>query len=458
MLFNSFQFLLLFLPAAWLAFALAAHSQGPRSWVLIVASLVFYGYWDIRFVPLLAASTALNWLAAAAYFRTRKRSILVAAMAADLAVLGWFKYVNFALATIKPLAPFLPAEIGVILPLGISFFTFHHIIYLADCYAGRAALYRLRDYALYIVLFPQILSGPLVRHNEIVPQFSLDPWRDGASGRWARGFVLLVIGLAKKAFLADALARVADPLFTAAAAHHALGFAQSWLAALAFTFQIYFDFSGYSDMAIGIALLFGLSLPFNFDAPYRAANIQDFWRRWHMTLSRFLRDYLYIPLGGNRSGVPRQIFAVLATFLLGGLWHGAGWHFVVWGGLHGAAVLTAVAWRRAGYAMPEPCAWALTFLFVVFAWVFFRAPSLEAATVMLRAMANFASSGAVSLRPLPLIAIAAAVAWIGPTSQTVALERLKPQTWAALATAAGLIAVLLRLNGGLAYKFIYFQF
>jgi alginate O-acetyltransferase complex protein AlgI len=460
MLFNSFGFLFVFLPLAYGAFVLASRSEIARGWTLVGVSLAFYGYWDVRFVPLLVASTVVNWLLAAAFFKSRQRGFLVAAIVIDLLVLGYFKYVNFGLEILRPLFPAMPAEIGVILPLGISFFTFHHIMYLADCYAGRGPFYSFRNYALYIVLFPQILSGPLVRHYEIIPQFPLDPWREGAAERWARGYVLLVIGLAKKVLLADPLGRIADPLFAKAAAGAALSFGDSWTAALAFTFQIYFDFSGYSDMAIGIALLFGYQLPFNFNAPYQATSVREFWRRWHMTLSRFLRDYLYIPLGGNRLGIPRQVYAVMVTFLLGGLWHGAGWSFVIWGGLHGLALMIGVLWHDHGPRLPAPVAWLITFLFVIVAWIFFRAPDLASANAMLAAMSDVSglASLEISGRALRLILIAAAVSIIGPTSQAVVFERLRPRAWVAVATAAGLIFTLLQLNRGLSYQFIYFQF
>jgi len=272
--------------------------------------------------------------------------------------------------------------------------------------------------------------------------------------------VLLVIGLAKKVLLADPLGRIADPLFAKAAAGAALSFGDSWTAALAFTFQIYFDFSGYSDMAIGIALLFGYQLPFNFNAPYQATSVREFWRRWHMTLSRFLRDYLYIPLGGNRLGIPRQVYAVMVTFLLGGLWHGAGWSFVIWGGLHGLALMIGVLWHDHGPRLPAPVAWLITFLFVIVAWIFFRAPDLASANAMLAAMSDVSglASLEISGRALRLILIAAAVSIIGPTSQAVVFERLRPRAWVAVATAAGLIFTLLQLNRGLSYQFIYFQF
>ena len=245
--------------------------------------------------------------------------------------------------------------------------------------AARAPLYSFRDYALYIALFPQILAGPLVRHSEIVHQFRHDPHRAGRDERIARGLVRLVLGLVQKVFIADAIAGKINPLFAKLAAGETLTGSEAWVAILGFTFQIFFDFAGYTDMAIGLALMFGFVLPENFKRPYAAASLQDFWRRWHMTLSRFLRDYLYIPLGGSRSGLAVQLAALMATMLLGGLWHGAGWNFVIWGGLHGVGLAAGVLWRRAGLAMPQALGVVLTFLFVVLTWVFFRSSSFDQA-------------------------------------------------------------------------------
>ncbi len=340
MLFNSFVFLLAFLPAALILHGLVARAAPDwRLPLLVVLSFVFYGWWDIRFVPLLAGSILVNWLVARLFRATGDRWLIPAAMAGNLALLGVFKYFDF-FADLANLIPGLEApRLGLALPLGISFFTFHHIMYLADLRAGRAPSFGLVKYALYIAFFPQVLAGPLVRWSEIMHQFDERPYgRPDAAERFGRGLILLAVGLAKKVFLGDPLASYVNPVFQAAAQGHAISVADAWQATLGFTFQIYFDFSGYTDMALGIALMFGLVLPQNFDAPYRATSLQDFWRRWHMTLSRFLRDYLYIPFGGNRYGLPRQLGALFATMTLGGLWHGAGLTFLAWGALHGAGL------------------------------------------------------------------------------------------------------------------------
>jgi D-alanyl-lipoteichoic acid acyltransferase DltB (MBOAT superfamily) len=455
MLFSSYPFLLIFLPLTLIGYYLACRGEAARTWFLIAASTVFYGYWDVRLVPLLVASIVANWLLADWYHQRRRRAIITLAIAGNLVVLAVFKYLDFFIDSIDEISGARLPLLHIVLPLGISFFTFHHIIYLVDCVERNAPRYRFRDYALYIALFPQILAGPLVRHSEIVHQFRLDPRRAGAAERIGRGLTLLVIGLAKKVLLADTLAGIANPLFQAARDGAPLDALQGWTGALGFTFQIYFDFSGYSDMAIGLALMLGFALPINFDAPYRASDLRDFWRRWHMTLSRFLRDYLYIELGGNRHGLPRQLAALLVTMLLGGLWHGAGWSFVVWGGLHGVGLAAGVLWRRAGRRLPAVAAWPLTFLFLVATWVFFRAGSLSAAMAMRAAMVS--GSPFAGGHPPFLLAVAAAIAIVGPKSQDFAAE-IRPRPALSLVAAAASLLLLLKLGGGGSYEFIYFRF
>ncbi len=454
MLFNSFPFIFGFLPWALAGYWLLARTEAPRLWFLLVASVAFYGYWDWRFAPLLLASILVNWAAAQVFFACRRAGILVLAIIGNLLCLSIFKYLGFFAGIAADVIGHPVAVARLALPLGISFFTFHHIIYLVDLLRGRAPRYGLRDYALYIALFPQILAGPLVRHNEIMGQFSLSPARDGWEQRAARGIALFLIGLGKKIFIADALASHADPIF-AKAGTAALTTGEAWTAALSFPFQIYFDFSGYSDMAIGLALLFGFVLPVNFDAPYRAESLRDFWRRWHMTLSRFLRDYLYIPFGGNRHGVPHQLAALLATMTLGGLWHGAGWTFVLWGAMHGVGLSVGVLWRRSLSPLPKPVSWGLLMLFLLITWVLFRAPSLVAAGDVFSGMLGLGAPGPV--QGFRTVAIAAAVATLGPTSQQL-VERMRPRLWIAPVAAAATVLALLKLGDGPAYEFIYFRF
>jgi alginate O-acetyltransferase complex protein AlgI len=416
MLFNSFVFLFVFLPAALLSHWLVErYRAGWRLPLLLLLSFIFYGYWDWRFIPLLGVSVLVNWALAEMFQAHRRGLLIVVAIASNLLVLGFFKYANFFSALVPGV--WLPnADIfgmGTALPLGISFFTFHHVMYLADLKAGRAPHLNLTRYAIYIAFFPQVLAGPLVRWSEIVRQFDERPYlRPDAAQRIAWGLMLLVIGLSKKIFLGDTLAADVNPIFAAAAKADAVSLAEAWQATLGFTFQIYFDFSGYTDIALGVALMLGIVLPQNFAVPYRATSLADFWRRWHMTLSRFLRDYVYIPLGGNRRGLAVRLSALLATMALGGLWHGAGLTFVAWGLLHGLGLCAGVLWRRAALPMPPLCGWILTFAFVIFAWVLFRAPTFDAALRLYEAMIGLGTIGhGFKWRT---IAVGAAVAMIGP--------------------------------------------
>ncbi len=454
MLFNSFAFLFGFLPWAVLGFRLLSRYENARLWFLLAVSLVFYGYWDWRFVPLLIGSIIFNWLAAKAFYTYRRRWILLIAIGVNLGVLGLFKYLGFFTDVLEQTVGWQSDFRRLVLPLGISFFTFHNIIYLVDLKRGRAPRYSFRDFALYIALFPQILAGPLVRHNEIIPQLALPPGRPGFSERLARGFVFLLFGLSKKIFFADELAKLADPVFNAAA-HGAVTMGQAWTAALAFPLQIYFDFSGYSDMAIGIALMLGFTLPYNFNIPYRATDLSQFWRRWHITLMRFLRDYVYIPIGGNQCNLWRQCLNVVVTLLLGGFWHGAGWTFIIWGGLHGLGLAVGILWRKFAKPIPAALAWPMLMAFLIFTWIFFRAPSLAAAQTILLDMAGQGACGPVS--GIMTIALASAVACIGPSSQ-ILVGRVKPSWWVAPVGALLALAILFKLNGSPAYEFIYFHF
>jgi alginate O-acetyltransferase complex protein AlgI len=459
MLFNSQVFIVGFLPIVLgLYYALARHRAWRQS-VVILASLAFYGWWDIQFVPLLAGLTLANWLIAQWFGRHRIAAIPIAGVVLNLAVLALFKYADFLRGTAFGLAgePWQPWHL--ILPLGISFFVFQKISYLIDLKRGDRHIYGFLDFCMFVTFFPQLIAGPLVRHNEIIGQFALPPRRPEMWENLSRGFVLFLIGVAKKVLLADTLAMVADPLF--AQAHTApLPAAQAWIGTAAYTLQIYFDFSGYSDMAIGLALMFGLRLPFNFDAPYRAVSARDFWRRWHMTLSRFLRDYLYIPLGGNRCGPLRQAFNVVATMLLGGLWHGANWTFVAWGGLWGAALAVNHVWQSAGLRLPVPVAWAATLLFAMAGWVLFRSPDFASAGAMFASLLGLHGAGGIALdrEYVAALVLGAGVALIGPTSQVAALDRLRPHPWLALPAGALMAFLLLLIGGRLPNAFIYFQF
>ena len=457
MLFNSQLFILGFLPAVLVPYYALAGWRAARQWWVIAASLLFYASWDPRFVPLLVGLTGANWGIARAFGRWPRRWIPSLGIVLNLAVLGWCKYSAFVGWNLAALLHLPPPRWQVVLPLGLSFFTFQKIAYLVDLRRGDRHVYSLRDFCMFVFFFPQLIAGPLVRHSEIIPQFAHNPRRPQLWENLARGMVLFACGLVKKALLADAAALVSDPVFAHAAAA-VPNAAEAWAGAASYALQIYFDFSGYSDMAIGMALMFGLCLPLNFDAPYRATSVRDFWRRWHITLSRFLRDYLYIPLGGNRAGITRQACNLVLTMLLGGLWHGAAWTFVLWGGLHGLGLATCALWRRAGLVMPAALGWALTMLFVLVSWVVFRATSFAAVGHMLSGMAGARGIGRFHVEGGALLMVAGMLAVLGPTSQTLALHRLRPRLWLALPFGVALAALLLLIGGRVPHEFIYFQF
>jgi alginate O-acetyltransferase complex protein AlgI len=401
MLFNSYAFIFGFLPVVLVGFFVAGRMFGAHAacaW-LAAASLFFYAWWQPVFLLLLVASILVNALLGR-YLVTApapwKTWGLAGGVILNLALLAYFKYAGFLVFNLNHLLSAHLVVPHVILPIGMSFFTFQQIAYLSDSAEGRIRDYSLVNYTLFVTFFPHLIAGPIVHHREMMPQFArpsvvrLDP------SNLALGLSIFTIGLFKKTMLADVTATWADPTFNAAATGAVPDPAQAWVAALAFTFQLYFDFSGYSDMAIGLARMFNIVLPLNFYSPYKAVNAIEFWRRWHMTLSRFLRDYLYLPLGGNRRGALRRYGNLLIVMALGGLWHGAAWTFVVWGTLHGVMLMANHAWhavRRAIGLAPRPdwraarvAATALTFFFVVCAWVFFRAADVPTASTMLRSM------------------------------------------------------------------------
>jgi alginate O-acetyltransferase complex protein AlgI len=384
MLFGTKLFILGFLPIAVGGFLFAGRLGRRVSlcW-LLWCSLVFYAWWKPVFVTLLIASILVNF-----WFGKRvalRRVWLMAGLAFNLALLGFFKYANFFAALLGLASPFG----GILLPLGISFFTFQQIMYLVDRARGEIQAVPFLEYACFIAFFPHLIAGPIVRPSHILPQLAnLQPlltWR----ARLAAGLEIFLLGLAKKLVLADGLARFADPGFAASARHDPLTLIEAWVALLAYALQIYFDFSGYSDMAIGLARLFGIDFPANFNSPYQARNIGDFWRRWNITLSGFLRDYLYIPLGGNRRGEARRIANLMITMLLGGLWHGAALRFVLWGALHGAYLVIHGWGERLGVRLPVLLSWLLTLLGVLLAWVPFRADGFAAAMQFYRGLLGF---------------------------------------------------------------------
>ena len=356
---------------------------------MVFASLFFYSWWNVAYLPLILSSMLFNYVIGNSLnenfkqVRIHKSSLLAFGIIANLALLGYFKYTDFFLENFNLAFDGSVPLLHLALPLAISFFTFQQIAYLVDSYRRETAEYDFLNYALFVTFFPQLIAGPIVHHAEMMPQFA---------SRWnlvknykniATGLFIFSIGLFKKVVIADTFAKWATAGFDHA---EVLNLLEAWATSLSYTFQLYFDFSGYTDMAIGAALLFNIKLPINFNSPYKALDIQDFWRRWHITLSRFLRDYIYIPLGGNRKGPFRTYNNLLATFILGGIWHGAGWTFVFWGFMHGMALVVHRFWKQLGFTMPKVLAWFITFNFINIAWVFFRAKEWDDAIKVLSAM------------------------------------------------------------------------
>ncbi|MBW4082896.1 MBOAT family protein [Paenibacillus sp. S150] len=416
MLFNSYTFLFGFLPAVLAGYFILNRFRlftCAKLW-LALASLVFYGWWNLRYIPLILTSILFNYRIGQRMHsgRIRPRALLVFGLSANLLLLGYYKYADFFITNWNGLAGGNIAALHLLLPLGISFFTFTQIAYLVDAYRQQVREYSLVSYILFVTFFPHLIAGPILHHKEMMPQF--DRLR-GKLWNWSNvlsGSLLFCIGLGKKVVIADTLAGYANSGF-ASAAH----MVDSWAAVLSYTLQIYYDFSGYTDMAIGIALLFNIRLPQNFNAPYRAVSVRDFWQRWHITLSRFLRDYIYIPLGGNRTGFWTSIRNVMATFLLGGLWHGAGWLFVLWGLLHGAGQAVERIWLRRGLAVPPKwLAWLLTFVFLNITWVFFRAENISSALRLLKGMSGLngiglAAAGELKWNALFILLLLGIILW-----------------------------------------------
>ena len=391
MLFNSYIFILVFLPFSFFIYFFLLQKRlltGAKGF-LVFASLFFYSWWNIVYLPIILSSLLFNYVIGNSLnqnfkkVQIHKKFLLIFGIFSNLALLGYFKYTDFFIENFNVAFDTSITLFHLALPLAISFFTFQQIAYLVDSYREETAEYDFLNYALFVTFFPQLIAGPIVHHSEMMPQFA---------SRWnlvknykniTLGLFIFSIGLFKKVVIADSFALWATAGFDTA---NTLNLFEAWATSLSYTFQLYFDFSGYADMAIGAALLFNIKLPINFNSPYKALDIQDFWRRWHITLSRFLRDYIYIPLGGNRKGSFRTYSNLLATFILGGIWHGAGWTFVFWGFLHGLALIIHRFWKAIGMTMPKILAWIITFNFINIAWIFFRAKDWDSAMKVLSSM------------------------------------------------------------------------
>ncbi|MBT8232508.1 MAG: MBOAT family protein [Bacteroidia bacterium] len=417
MLFSSIPFLAFFAIVYILVFVASKYknSRSLQMWIILIASLFFYSYWNPPFLILLGLSIIVNYLLSIVIIKNHEQGgtnniPFYFGLLFNLGLIAYYKYAYFLVDSINSM---FSTNIGIrddiFLPLGISFFTFQQIAFLIDCKKGLSKKYNFKEYTLFISFFPQLIAGPIVHHKEMMPQFEDKSKKLITYENFAVGFVLLAIGLFKKLVIADNAAMICDPFFAKSLGQTPLYMIDSWVGVLAYTFQIYFDFSGYCDMALGVARMLGIVLPINFFSPYKSRNISDFWRLWHITLSRFLRDYVYIPLGGNRKGKPRRYMNLMATMLVGGLWHGASWTFVVWGGLHGLYLVINHFWsyikKGIGFLHNESKALnflgtfssiSITFLAVVFAWVFFRATTFDSAFKICSAM--FGENGLGTLK------------------------------------------------------------
>jgi alginate O-acetyltransferase complex protein AlgI len=393
MLFNSYEFIFAFLPITFFIYFYLNHKRLTiaSKGFLVFSSLFFYSWWNIAYLPLILISMLFNYVIGNSLNKKivenkksfSKKSILIFGIVCNIALLAYFKYADFFIENFNFAIGTNVNLLHLVLPLAISFFTFQQVAYLVDSYRGETKEYDFLNYALFVTFFPQLIAGPIVHHKEMMPQFANNRNMVKNYRNIALGLFIFSIGLFKKVVIADTFAVWATQGFDIAVT---LNLFEAWATSLSYTFQLYFDFSGYTDMAIGISLLFNIKLPINFNSPYKATNIQDFWRRWHITLSRFLRDYIYIPLGGNKKGSFRTYSNLLATFVIGGFWHGAGWTFLFWGFLHGIALVIHRLWSNLGFKMWTWLAWLITFNFVNVAWVFFRAKEWDDAVKVLEGM------------------------------------------------------------------------
>lgn len=395
MLFNSYPFIFIFLPICFFTYFLLLKIKFiiPAKTLLVTASIFFYGYWNPVYIPLILISIAANYIAGRLLSKENnteyhRKAYLASGILFNIFLLSHYKYSDFIIENINTITSLDLNLYHTTLPLGISFFTFTQIAFLVDTYKKEAKEYSLLNYMLFVTYFPHLLAGPILHHKEMMPQFANIRNYVRNHRNIALGLFIFSIGLFKKVIIADSLSIYANEGFSKPTD---LNFFEAWITSLSYTFQLYFDFSAYTDMAIGVSLLFNIKLPINFNSPYKSLNIQDFWRRWHITLGRFLRDYIYIPLGGSKKGESKTYSNLMVTFLIGGLWHGAGWTFIFWGFLHGMALIVHRAWQKTGVNMNPVFAWGITFLFVNIAWVFFRSDSWLDAGNILKSMVNIST-------------------------------------------------------------------
>ena len=394
MLFNSYEFIFLFLPITLVIyFTLNRFDKNrlAKGW-LVLASLYFYSYFNKKYLILIVASIGVNYFVGKLLEEKKdvvvRKVLLICGVVFNVGMIGYYKYYDFFVENINYIFKTNLPLLHILLPLGISFFTFQQLSFVIDSYYRKNLRYDFLSYSLFVTFFPQLIAGPIVLPTEMLPQFESE---ENKKINWAnmnRGLYIFSIGLAKKVIIADSIASFANAGFDMM---ESLNFVEAWLTSISYTLQLYFDFSGYCDMAIGIGLMFNILLPINFNSPYKSTNIQEFWQKWHMTLGRFLANYLYIPLGGNRKGEKRTLLNLLIVFLVSGIWHGAGWNFIIWGMLHGICILIHRVWKNSKRKMNKFIGWLITMNLVNIFWVFFRAKDLASAFKVIKGMFNISS-------------------------------------------------------------------
>jgi alginate O-acetyltransferase complex protein AlgI len=484
MLFNSYPFIFCFLPITLIGFFCLNKWRFARLaqiW-LIIASIAFYSYWSIAYLPLLLISIVVNYQVGKRISDNRlgsrqAQTLLWIGVSFNFGLLAYYKYSNFVVNTIDKAFNTNWNLPEIILPLGISFYTFTQTAYLVDAYRGETKNYNFWNYSLFVTFFPHLIAGPILHHSDTIPQFYRLRNLVFSHINMAIGLTWFVLGLYKKVIIADTVAPWVSPVFNHA---DAVSFVEAWAGALSYTIQLYFDFSGYSDMAVGLGFMLNIQLPINFNSPYKATSITDFWRRWHITLSNFLRDYLYIPLGGNRRGEIRRYTNLLLTMLLGGLWHGAGWTFITWGGLHGMYLCINHSWRKLNKPLPKFIAWPITFIAVTVSWVIFRSHNISDALQLIKTMAGIkgialtegyqtswqwlSEFGVKFQRSYPylptkesLVILIGLILWVLflPNTQQI-VQWFRPKSWWAIGLSIMAIYSLLSLNK--VSEFLYFQF
>jgi len=462
MLFNSYEFIFFFLPFVFFIYFFLTEKKLIYSSkiFLLISSLFFYSWWNIAYLPLLIGSIVFNYAIGLKLSKNeghKNKYLLIFGILANVCLLGYFKYTDFLIENINVFVDNDLPLLYLTLPLALSFFTFQQIAYLVDSYRCETREYSFINYAVFVSFFPQLIAGPIVHHKEMMPQFSEENNKRINYNNVAVGTFIFAIGLFKKVVIADTFSVWVINGFDIA---DSLSFFEAWAATLSYTFQIYFDFSGYTDMAIGIALLFNIRLPINFNSPYKALNIQDFWRRWHITLSGFLRDYIYIPLGGSRKIKLLTYTNLMLTFLIGGIWHGASWMFILWGAAHGGALIIHRVWRDAGFKMHKIIAWLLTFIFINVTWILFRAKEWDDVVKVLKGILGLNGFGAWSDslfygKKIVVFMILAFILIIMKNSQEIA-KNFKPNLLYGLAYSVILIYSVFQVNK--ISEFLYFQF